>query len=1482
MTKKADDEKDLDQLSPLPERYRLMRELGAGGGGRVFAALDLGTGREVAIKVLHARGGAEEQSALIREITALSGLEGLGFPRVHSVGRSEDGRPYLVRELALGRGLDELVREAPWAALEALPAVADALTVVHRAGLLHGDVKPGNVIVREDGEVALVDLGLSTAFREGGSAIRGLTPRYAAPEVLRGAALSAEAEVYSLGTMLREILERLPNRGPSGLGAVAERAISEVPALRYPSADEFSEALKLLLSARARARALPWPIFGLDGTAAQVRRLIEQCGPGSRVHITGPSGSGRSTLLCRIGWELGLASPRAVLLDADLLAKEADPRVARALIARVRGEQAVLLIDGTLEDLPDIESEVRAVRASGARIVTVGQEGTGTTDSVEFRVPELEPAIVRKLLRGALPALPVALVPEVITITGARPCALRSFVMKSQGQALANVDDLHEIWQSVSSDCGPETETQEDAADDLERALDRGRYGQARPLLGAIDARDPKAAWFLARFEIAAGSAERAVELCDRGLAVQELDPSVREKLIVTRGRALLGANRLDEAEQTLASVESFEPAVRAEGLAYRALALSLSGRHEPALEVMNGALELSDLAGPRRAAIIHSAAATLSWRRGQPDLAATAYEKAIACASQAGDAGALASAQINLAGLRKEQGDIARSVELFEAATDAALRAGRTVSVQQALLNLTNLDIYLGRLERARASLERMDALGELTEAQHAQRLGLAAEIWTRMGRVRESVAAFERCEEAWRKLGRHAEAAEAALETVIVLLAPRAVASAESGGLAPAQKDIETALARARADLGDRETPLLRLAEARALAYAGDSELAETRAEEALSLARASGQREWAWRSLGLLAELLQAAGRHTRAERVRAEAAEILEEIGARLPQDLRQVYWNDPRRRALGRNSSLSSEAGFVVPGSSVASAISSHLTGADTALRMSQTPLERRLAKILAINSDLASETRFELLATKIVLHATELLGAERGYLLLGQTADELRVAASRAPQGASHKEFSRSVAAQVLTQGAPFFSVDAGADQRLSKVESVHQAALSAVACVPILAPDRAPLGALYVESRARVQEKFGEELPTLLAFADQAAIALESARLVQELSEKSAALEEKSDALEEKNARLLEAQAALETMLVERTERLHSVKTELQRTRDELKRATSFAGLVGGSDAMRRVYSLIERVQNTDVPVLITGESGTGKEVVARAIHEGSRRAKAKMLAVNCGAIPESILESELFGHVRGAFTGADRDRKGLFQEANGGSLFLDEIGETPVKMQAGLLRVLQESKVRAVGSAEETPVDVRVLFATNRDLGEAVQAGRFREDLLYRIQVVEIHLPPLRERTEDLPLLVDHFLARCAAKFGGEKRHLGRDAMTVLLGYNWPGNVRQLENVLTNAWILAESEMIRAADLNLPSSSAARSRTAPRPSAPTALDREAFSERDRDERARILEALDRTGWNRARAAQVLGMPRRTFYRRLQHYGLQ
>jgi transcriptional regulator with GAF, ATPase, and Fis domain len=536
------------------------------------------------------------------------------------------------------------------------------------------------------------------------------------------------------------------------------------------------------------------------------------------------------------------------------------------------------------------------------------------------------------------------------------------------------------------------------------------------------------------------------------------------------------------------------------------------------------------------------------------------------------------------------------------------------------------------------------------------------------------------------------------------------------------------------------------------------------------------------------------------------------------------------------------------------------------------------PAEDRLARILEITRELASEHDIARLLTRVTDHAIALLGAERGFVVLTNERGELSAHAARDRAGDDpHARFSRSVAEKVVASGEPVIATSARDDERLAQAVSVHQLMIQSIACVPIRgAPNGATIGALYVETRLRPGHRFQDEMPTLCAFADQAAIAIENARL---LGENRARAEELARA----NGELEVAHAELERVLGRRTEQLHEARRDLKQVRAVMRSHFGYAGLVGTSAAMRKLYALIERIKDTDVPVLVTGESGTGKEIVAKAVHASGPRAKKPFLGVNCGAIPGNLLESELFGNVRGAFTGADRDRKGLFREAEGGTILLDEIGEMPQKMQAGLLRVLQEKCVRPVGSATEEPIDARVIASTHRDLEQMVKDGSFREDLFYRLHVVEMRVPPLRDRIEDIPPLIDHFLTLFAARYRRERKSVARDALRLLAAYPWPGNVRQLEHVLLNAWLMSEADEIAADDLELPRAgprappiSDLRART--QPGVPHASNRAEFKA---SERERILSALSACNWNRVAAAKMIGVPRRTFYRRLKEFGI-
>ena len=326
------------------------------------------------------------------------------------------------------------------------------------------------------------------------------------------------------------------------------------------------------------------------------------------------------------------------------------------------------------------------------------------------------------------------------------------------------------------------------------------------------------------------------------------------------------------------------------------------------------------------------------------------------------------------------------------------------------------------------------------------------------------------------------------------------------------------------------------------------------------------------------------------------------------------------------------------------------------------------------------------------------------------------------------------------------------------------------------------------------------------------------------------------------------------------------------ALRRENANLKAQLRERYGLPGLIAQSPAMQAVLDLVERVAPTDATVLIQGESGTGKEVIAKAVHHASPRAARPFVAVNCGAVPETLLESELFGYVRGAFTGAGGGKLGLFEEAGGGTLFLDEIAEIPATLQVKLLRALQSGEVRRLGATQTATIDVRVLAATNGDLATRISQGSFREDLFYRLNVIQVTLPPLRDRREDIPALAEHFLARAAAKLGRTLR-LSPAALERVLRYPWPGNVRELENAIERAAILSRSETVEPDDL--PPHVSAGLQLGPSPALPRQV---TLAEA---ERAHILTTLERFGRNHSGAAEALGIGRTTLWRKLKEYGI-
>ncbi|MCP3980942.1 MAG: protein kinase [bacterium] len=489
--------------------------------------------------------------------------------------------------------------------------------------------------------------------------------------------------------------------------------------------------------------------------------------------------------------------------------------------------------------------------------------------------------------------------------------------------------------------------------------------------------------------------------------------------------------------------------------------------------------------------------------------------------------------------------------------------------------------------------------------------------------------------------------------------------------------------------------------------------------------------------------------------------------------------------------------------------------------------------DRRLLALYDMINALNSNHDPDDLLSSILVMALDVVSAERGMILLRNAATGgFEVALSRNLDDATIDDagaVSRHVVAEA-GEGRSVLAIDAAQDVRFCELTSVTRYGIHSLMCVPLRSRGRL-IGAVYLDNRMGGRTFTEGDLRFLEAFADHAGLALDNARARRRLERENRKLQQVAE------------------------------------------RRAGFGNLVGDSPAMRDVFALIKKTADSDLPVLIQGESGTGKELVARAIHFNSPRRKQAYVTENCAAIPETLLQSELFGHVRGAFSGADRDRAGLFEHAHGGSLFLDEVGEMSPGMQAQLLRTIQEGTVRRVGADTTTRVDVRVVAATNRRLQEEVAAGRFREDLFYRLQVLVIDLPPLRERPGDLSLLIDHFLRRIAEQRQRPLPVVDEETRELLETHAWPGNVRQLENCLQRLSLLAGDDPITRGvvemdvDLN-------QALLGGGDAAPTLT-------LQQSERERIAAALRAAGGNRSRAARLLGISRATIYRKLREYRL-
>ncbi|MHC4937614.1 MAG: sigma 54-interacting transcriptional regulator [Planctomycetota bacterium] len=539
-------------------------------------------------------------------------------------------------------------------------------------------------------------------------------------------------------------------------------------------------------------------------------------------------------------------------------------------------------------------------------------------------------------------------------------------------------------------------------------------------------------------------------------------------------------------------------------------------------------------------------------------------------------------------------------------------------------------------------------------------------------------------------------------------------------------------------------------------------------------------------------------------------------------------------------------------------------------GGSLADQLYQAPLPSesdRLERIQRIAGALNSEMDLDRILDIIMDHVVEMVQAERGFLVLIHDGKmEVAVARNFQKEDVMNPEvgFSRSIAEQVAQAGEPVLTVDATSDNRFATFASIHEISPRSVMCLPFKEKTGLTVGVVYIDNRI-ARGVFGQDhLKMLNSFADLAAGAIHRAQLARE----------REQLLQRLNAALAE----LKNKYEEQGGKLQEMQQRLEQRQDELETKYSYQQIIGESESMRRVFRLLDKVVESEEAVLIEGQNGTGKELIARAIHYNGPRQKGPFVAENVAAIPETLIESELFGHVRGAFTGAERDKPGLFEVASGGTLFLDEVGDMSADLQKKLLRVLQEREVRRVGGKKTIKVDVRIISATNRNLKRMVDEGSFREDLFYRIKILTIALPPLRDRGGDIPMLVTHFL-KAFAPSGQKPKQITPRALAQLESYDWPGNIRELENE-TKRLIAVAGDVIHEEDLSDQVRRGPVGYAGPDTSPDAVRNLEKLVETVEVEE--IRKALMITDGNKTKAAEALGISRFTLQRKMEKYHLQ
>ena len=1326
------------------------------------------------------------------------------------------------------------------AAIESIAAkLLRALYALHALGFAHGDLKPEHVLIDAENEVRLIDLGLAAKL---GSTARGGTHGYLAPELLEGGALDVPAELYAFGKCFAQLpasvrLAKLMK----ACGAKASNA-------RPPTVEAALAMLGALPSPRDRIAPLH---HAEDATLRACMDAMERA-KGEVIVVRGAAGSGRTHLAARLEehffraalegahphpLRIHAAAPWA-RLPSCMGVPEHDDRARRiergALKAADQG--VVFIVDGACTS-PDAEVDLhtvaRAIRARGkGALILIGDGSIEATQTLS-----LSPWAAREV-RAHAEHLGLRLLAsdmsELLAHTEGRAGNICRLLDAKVLRPEARLRDLLRDGEPVRDAAAhaPKRSRKErveaarlaldndapreaivilgSAASDEERRLLRraqarvGALAEALAVAEAIAKPDAQDSLMRARLLERSGRFQDAIAIA-KHLSIQGDNVSERAAILAT---AWLATGALDEAKETLRSAlrrTSIDTVTRIRLLTLMSDAELRSHERVAALDAASQARALANAHGDEGlVALVLARLGALHGLGGQRDEALIFHRDALLHAERAGDVVALPPYLMNVATAHHALGEYADAIAMYERAAELAERLGRVASLAASLVNLAALHQTLRADEETAHLLDRAEAVARsATSGLHIAQVALIrAELLLAEENFEAAITAVDEAKRGFEALSAARQALEAALlRTEIAVLSGADDAPTRIDALD--RKQLADAGLLPRADLARIEWLLSKEDFTRA------RRLAETLVEEI----QVAGPIEVHVRVLGIVADVHAALSTgafdvHDGAFRKR------LGDLAAQTPEPFRARLVG--RMSARRRSRPMASKTSVFDDGRSLG-------------------PVGERLVALVRRTLLENDEDRLLEAALDEAIHAS---GAERGFLLRriprakkGTAKTEVAIARNLDRDSIRNPRFrfSRSVADRVLETGEPLVTASATEDPALHGARSITFLGLRSILCVPVRAPSGV-IGALYLDHRFERGRFDDAVLRTVEAFADVVGLSIENARLHR-------ASEAKVRHLEEERAQAHEDAERLAALLAMREEATPGPR----------------GGIVGESPAIRAAIELARKVARSDLPVLIAGESGTGKELFARFVHDASVRRERPFLAVNCGALPEALLESELFGHVKGAFTGAIREHPGLFRSAEGGTLFLDEVGEMPASMQVRLLRVLQEQEVRPVGGRTLIKINVRIVCATHRDLARAVEEGTFRQDLYFRLAGVRIDVPPLRERIADLPLLVRSILTRLD---GGQKT-LSRAALLTLLSHSFPGNVRELEQALRRGLALAEGDVIEPNDLGIGKA------TAPRAEAPRTLTR-----------ADVEPVLRALSGNRTLAAKKLGVSRATLHR--------